>query len=421
MAKFNLFSTLKNDLDVDTVERTISVIPPLNKKDYGKVRSILLRLGGEWSIQDQVFYFPKCPQALLDRVLAVGSRSLNKYHFYPTPAELFEYMTLHTPLSYFGASQPHVRVLEPECGEGGLIRMLLEFGEQEGRHFDIDGYDLDPLNVIFCKEAGFNVQEADFLAVEPRREYDLIVMNPPFNGVEFIKHIKHAQKFLGKNGLLISVVPTEWILESGSCQASRWLLEQAQIESTAELNDGNFFEPGTFKNVSIPTTIICLNSAEQAEKILNSERYRDAALYDFDLYFDNTGKYFETLNELKMKEADSQEFMEAITRLVTTMLEKYSCDTVHIVRRFKAEYIAALMKIWSPTPIDNIPEIQLATPDQINPTAITNIPKTPFVTPVQISLTPNANIAKLPSPKPVQINFFDLLDNEESGKTAFMS
>jgi len=348
MATFNLFNTLKNDLEIDTGERTVSVIPQLSPKNYAQVKSILNRLGGDWVTQKQHFQFSKCPQALIQRVLSVGSRHLNSFHFYPTPEVIFNYITQFTPLSFFGASEKQVRVLEPSAGEGSLIRQLEAFGKMEGRDFVTDGFDIDPLNVIFCQEAGLNVQQADFLNVEPVENYDLVLMNPPFNGDEFIKHIQHAQKFLKPTGLLISIVPTQWIKTFDGKANRMWLLEQAQIDSTTDLDENNFFEPGTFKGVSIPTTVICLRSCQSAEQVLNSKQYRESSIKAFGFYIDNHGKSWDKLHRIKMDVEGADKTVEAVQMLTASILRDMTADTTHLVRRYEENYVVSLVDQWFP-------------------------------------------------------------------------
>jgi len=343
MSKFDLYKTLSNELDINTELRTVSVIPQLNKSDYAKVKSIFERLGGKWSTKNQSFEFTKCPQALIDRVLEVGSQQLNKFHFYPTPQEVFDYMAEFTPLSYLGASVGNVKTLEPSCGEGNLIRCLNEFGEVEGRIFDVDGYDVDPLNVMFCEEAGLNVKQADFLSLLPVSEYDLVIMNPPFNGDEFIKHIRHAQKFLNDNGLLISVIPVEWLKDTGKNSNREWLLEQAQIDSASDLEENNFFEPGTFNGVSLPTAVISLRSVNASKRVLEKDSYKKISIDDFIFFIDNDERSSDRLRVLDKKELSENETILAVEELVRKHLLSSSNDLIHIVKRFEKEYVRTLI------------------------------------------------------------------------------
>ena len=349
---FSLFETLKNDLAFDDINRTVAVVPQLSVKNYSKVKSILNRLGGKWITSHQHFQFSKCPQKLIDRVLAFGSRKINKFHLYPTPVEIFEYMTEHTALNYFGASETKVKVLEPSAGEGSLIGGLLDFGAKEGRDFIIDGYDIDPLNVLLCQESGFNVREANFLEVTPIEEYDLVVMNPPFNGDEFIKHIQHAQKFLKSGGLLLSVVPTGWITSSQENIHRQWLLEQAQIDSSSDLEIGNYFEPGTFKGVSISTAVVSLRSKDDAERALNSIRYKNDAVAAFDFYIDNHNTHFTKLQDIQFSKASKNDALEAINNIVEEVMQDASEETIYIPRRFHTEFAKHLLGAWFPQYLD---------------------------------------------------------------------
>lgn len=87
-----------------------------------------------------------------------------------------------------------LRALEPSCGHGALIQAL------EARGCDVFGFDIDPANVTHCNKkyrGAFVV--ADFLSRFPvqgiSKEYDLVVMNPPFEKGAAEAHILHALNF----------------------------------------------------------------------------------------------------------------------------------------------------------------------------------------------------------------------------------
>lgn len=345
MAKFNLYSTLENDLDIDSLNKTVSVVPQLAPKEYAKVKDVLTRLGGSWNTRRQCFNFSKDPDALIQRALSTGTKSLNKYHFYPTPSTVFEFIERHTSLSFLGAADRTIKALEPSCGDGSLYRQLENFGQREGREFVIDGYDIDELNVIFCEESGLNVKQADFLSLEPNPCYDLVLMNPPFNGREFIKHIRHAQKFLDDDGVLLAVVPTQWIEQCDANADYAWLMEMAQIKSGSALDSGDWFEPGVFDGVSISTTVIELPSISSAEKILNSEKYLNSAIQQFIDSFFSTHKYAKrSEKELGNAELCFDEALKLALNVVDRFLNDKNEDTSFIVRQFKDSYALTLLE-----------------------------------------------------------------------------
>jgi hypothetical protein len=62
---------------------------------------------------------------------------------------------------------------------------------------------VSPLQNIL-KVKGYNVSEdRDFM--EHKGEYDRIIMNPPFENMQDVDHVKHAYKLLAKGGKLVAI------------------------------------------------------------------------------------------------------------------------------------------------------------------------------------------------------------------------
>lgn len=353
MSKFDLYTILKEGLDVGAEAKTVSVVPRLEPKDYGRVKSILNRLGGAWNISRQCFEFQKDPVELIQRVLDAGSRAVNKFHFHPTSESVFDFIAEHTSLSFIGSGGDPVRTLEPSCGEGALINALNAFGDSEGRKFDIDAYELDNLNVIVCEGAGIKVEQADFLKVEPVPVYDFVLMNPPFNGEEFIKHIQHAQKFLSESGTLISVVPTGWLMPGRSSKAGRWLLEQAQLSSGSALAEPDWFEKGTFAGVQIETTVVELVSAQRAEKIMAGDRYRASSIDLFNTLFSSSERHMDRAAKALSTDSHTQDIdleMALVRALgvVDGLLNDSKEETCDLPRRFRDDYARSVVEDFLP-------------------------------------------------------------------------
>ena len=258
----------------------------LPSKAYSKLKGLLERLGGKWSKNHQGFAFTRDPKLVIERVLACGARNINKFHLYPSTEAVFEHMVSWTALNYLGASGKRIKVLEPSIGTGFLANSLLAYGEKENRSFDIQGYDIDPINVVCCEEQGYQVEQKDFLTVEPSKKFDLVMMNPPFNRNEFIKHIRHALKFLTPNGVLISVIPVGW-LEDINSSDREWLLERICCDSNDSLVKGDFLPPGTFEGTSVETTIIQLNSDIAHDKLITSDFFIESRVTTFNTILSN--------------------------------------------------------------------------------------------------------------------------------------
>ena len=76
MATFDIYSTLQNDISVDEENKTIQIIPQLDKKDYAKLKILLGRMGAKWVSSKGQFHLTKSPSGL--RACAVCGFTLFK-------------------------------------------------------------------------------------------------------------------------------------------------------------------------------------------------------------------------------------------------------------------------------------------------------------------------------------------------------
>lgn len=125
-----------------------------------------------------------------------GVQVVTANQLFPTPVDLCERMA---DLADLCAGD---RVLEPSAGTGNLlqaIKMRGIFAE------DLQGIEIntDLANRLKCQ--GFNVRCADFLECEDETGFDKVLMNPPFQNAEDIKHIEHARRLLRPGGKLVAI------------------------------------------------------------------------------------------------------------------------------------------------------------------------------------------------------------------------
>jgi hypothetical protein len=91
----------------------------------------------------------------------------------------------------------------------------------------------------------------NFLDAAPTGDFDLVVMNPPFYGKHYAKHVRHAFEFLKPEGKLIAILPAtarydHALLDDlgrGANYGSRW----------SDLPVGAFSESGTNINTTVLT------------------------------------------------------------------------------------------------------------------------------------------------------------------------
>src|SRR5690625_1957670 len=115
--------------------------------------------------------------------------------FYPTPKALFQRLVGNNLRFISG------RILEPSAGKGDMIRYIHESrGFRSRDDLKIDAIENDPRLVNELMAEGYSVVWDDFLTYETYKEYDFIVMNPPFsNGVDhLLKALELAENQLSR-------------------------------------------------------------------------------------------------------------------------------------------------------------------------------------------------------------------------------
>jgi hypothetical protein len=136
------------------------------------------------------------------------------------------------------------KVLEPSCGDGAFLRGLRKAG---ARTF---GVEFDSMRAAACRSQGFKVLTANFLQTVPDAIFDLVVMNPPFYGQHYAKHVEHALEFLVPGGTLYAILPV-------TARYDHHLLDHHKPHWD-DLPVGSFSESGT----NINTTVCRIRKAE---------------------------------------------------------------------------------------------------------------------------------------------------------------
>lgn len=152
--------------------------------------------------------------------------------YYPTPQRVVDEVVQDLNLK-------GKRVLEPSCGCGRFMDALRKAGAKPY------GIEVDPGRAAECRAKGHNVLLANFLETAPTGDYDVVVMNPPFYGKHYAKHVQHALKFLRPGGVLKAVLPATARYDHGLLDG-RW----------EDLPVGSFSESGTNINTTVLTAYV---------------------------------------------------------------------------------------------------------------------------------------------------------------------
>ena len=119
--------------------------------------------------------------------------------FYPTPQNIIDKMLCNLDFTMIKS------ILEPSAGKGDIVEALKKKAENHNKYygkqyyqFDIDCIEIDQNLQHILKGKNFRVVYNDFLTYDTMKEYDLIILNPPFsNGC---KHLLKALEMQKRNG-----------------------------------------------------------------------------------------------------------------------------------------------------------------------------------------------------------------------------
>lgn len=181
---------------------------------------VLESLGGVQQPRTRVFDFEYDPRPVLDIIIASGCVPDQKSHqFYPTPESV----------ARVAVDMADIRdadtVLEPSAGHGDLAEYL-----PKERTTCVE---LSALRCAVLKARGFTTAQADFLewapaSVQLGRQYDRVVMNPPFSDGRAQDHATAAATLVKPGGRLVAVLPASM---KGKDVLPGWSLEWSEVLS----------------------------------------------------------------------------------------------------------------------------------------------------------------------------------------------
>lgn len=159
------------------------------------------------------FYGDVLPDVDPDQPERAPSTAVAKdLQFYWTPdaviARTLEFANVPNISEWRHPMEP-IRVLEPSCGDGRILDAIRKYGHK-GFGIEYHGPRADQ-----ARAKGHSVLTANFLECPPKEEFDAVVMNPPFYGRHYAKHVNHALMFLKPGGVLVSILPASAFYDHG--------------------------------------------------------------------------------------------------------------------------------------------------------------------------------------------------------------
>lgn len=173
--------------------------------------------------------------------------------YFPTPAAVVDRMLELVQL------EEGDRVLEPSAGAGHIADAVLK----EGVNVTLDVCEWNSSLRQLLTDKGHNVIGED--ALEIKGEYDVIVMNPPFEKLQDVDHVRYAyENNLAPGGRLVAIMSESPFFNSTKKAEDfrQWLEEQNGWSE--KLPEGAFKESD--RSTGVATRIVMIEKPRAAEK-----------------------------------------------------------------------------------------------------------------------------------------------------------
>lgn len=183
---------------------------------------------------------PDCHEAKPEKRAASTAVSKD-LQYYPTPKNVVSIIMKDITI------KKGDRILEPSCGCGRILDAVAA----EGAHGF--GVEVDPARANIARSKGHSVHTENFLEMVPEPVFDRVIMNPPFYGTHYAKHVKHAMKFLKPGGILTTILPITARYDHKELDDLIANHSRKWSEPWRDLPVGSFKESGTNINTTILT------------------------------------------------------------------------------------------------------------------------------------------------------------------------
>jgi predicted RNA methylase len=268
------FTELRSHFTISDCGTRCKFNAQLERDVYSKIADALSRLEGKWSKKDDAFVFQYDAKEQIEEIFTTGNLpKRNPLQLHPTPrAQVLDMIESsdNARIHLANAGNRKVRMLEPSIGRCGIADAVKELYPD----VEIVGVELDAVNVKLARKKGYDVTHADFLTypipTSEEDKFDVVLMNPPFMGRDFIKHIRHAQAMLKADGALVSVIPFAWMATANKPVEIAFLDEATRTSSQLSTD----YPAGTYDNTDCVTAIAEMVSKQAYEKqVANHKDY----------------------------------------------------------------------------------------------------------------------------------------------------
>lgn len=303
MSKLNpkiqsIFQSMKVCAVPELNEWHLEIPGHLARKDYEVVKQVIHGLRGEWVRKKNTHVFLYDPSKEIRQIAESGITPDyidNPHSFFPTPLEEVEDMVY-----VIGECRDweHYRVLEPSAGDGRIIRSVLNHCPNAA----VDYCEIDDLNLELLKPLPARCVGSDFLKASLEPIYDLIVMNPPFNGKEYQKHVKKALGLLKSDGRMVSVLPKMALSDNEFCN---FLFKEG--------NSQIYLGEREFDGTKVNYVTVCITKGTNLQSVPYG--HKSWAEYHLLLMLDNDYQFHQAIAGCQDREQLKKELKKAVDRI----------------------------------------------------------------------------------------------------------
>lgn len=238
-----------------------------------RLESMGILTGSEYRSALREFVALREAPAELDKIKqmerAMIGRRNDGLDFFPTSAAVTEEAIDAADI------QGGMDVLEPSAGMGHMADAIREQTGVEPEVVELSGERRELLEA-----KGYNLVGSDFMEVSGK-QYDRIVMNPPFSKGRDIQHVQHAYSLLKPGGRLVAIMSEGAFFQSNKAAENfrAWL---DGLGATSErLPEGSFMDPALPVNTGVNARMVVIDKPAAEESAAPQPGEQPPVQYSF--------------------------------------------------------------------------------------------------------------------------------------------
>jgi len=179
-------------------------------------------------------------------------RGRNVPGFFPTPPALVDRMIDAANLP--AEPSEDFSVLEPSAGIGSIADKVAELIPKE----QVNCVEVSQQCYTVLTMKGFTTLNEDFLTLTPCENSDVVLMNPPFENLQDIDHVRHAFQFLKPGGRLVAIMSEGAFNTSGRRKCQEFAHWFNDLGGESEPVAGAFNDASAFRSTGVSVRLVTI-------------------------------------------------------------------------------------------------------------------------------------------------------------------